>query len=712
MGEGFRSLPQAAVAWDRVPSLNDLAAGRASPADLPVQEQSAELAGAGELSELQQRAEQEADQWRIRLQALAFQAETLTTGMDFTFLFDAEREVFSIGFNLDTHRLDNSFYDLLASEARLTSFLAIALGQVPARHWFKLGRPLTHTTGRIALLSWGGTMFEYLMPSLWMHTFERTLLHQTCQVVVRRQIEYGAQRGVPWGISESGYYAVDYQQNYQYRMFGVPDLGLRRDPGDNLVIAPYATYLALPFAPLAAWEILQELARLGAAGAYGNYEAIDYTAARRPTGERFGLVRSYMAHHQGMSLCALDNFLNDDAMQRRFSTEHMVSATELLLQEKLPRHVPIIEPHPEVTREMPSPAEPAHVVTLPFTTPHTRTPRAHLLSNGAYTVMVTNAGGGYSAYKNTALTRWSPDITRDAWGLFIYIQDTQSHETWSAAYQPSGQEPGQYEAVFALDRVLFRRRDSGIESLTEIAVSPEDNIEVRRICLTNNTRHPRELQITSFAEVVLDPLDADAAHPAFSKLFIESEYVAERSALLFKRRPRVPGEASNWALHLLTGDDLPADAVEFESDRARFIGRGRTPRSPAALGPTAPSPRLSGTAGAVLDPSMSLRTVVRLEPGGQATLSFVTGIADSREHAPAPGRPVLRPAHRGARIRSERGTQPGSSAASRHQRRRRAPLPASCLTRVVSGCYAACPGGNPGAQRSRSVQPLCLRHLR
>ena len=273
------------------------------------------------------------------------------------------------------------------------------------------------------------------------------------------------------------------------------------------------------------------------------------------------------------------------------------------------------------------------MVTLPFTTPHTRTPRAHLLSNGAYTVMITNAGGGYSAYKNTALTRWSPDITRDAWGLFIYIQDTQSHETWSAAYQPSGQEPGQYEAVFALDRVLFRRRDSGIESLTEIAVSPEDNIEVRRICLTNNTRHPRELQITSFAEVVLDPLDADAAHPAFSKLFIESEFVAERSALLFKRRPRVPGQASNWALHMLTGDDLPADAVEFESDRARFIGRGRTPRSPAALSPTALSPRLSGTAGAVLDPAMSLRTVVRLEPGGQATLSFVTGIADSREHA-------------------------------------------------------------------------------
>jgi cyclic beta-1,2-glucan synthetase len=621
-------LPLNAAASGRVPLLGDVASGRAGAAELPVSEQAVAQPRLAETKELHQRSQQEADQWRVRLQAIAQQAETLTEEMDFTFLFDPRREVFSVGLNLETNRLDNSYYDLLASEARLTSFLAIARGQAPLRHWFKLARPLAHVAGETMLLSWGGTMFEYLMPSLWMRTYERTLLHQTCQIAVRRQIEYGAQRRVPWGISESGYFAVDYQQNYQYRMFGVPDLGLKRDPGDNLVIAPYATYLALPFAPLAAWENLQRLAHLGAAGAYGNYEAIDFTAARRPKGERFGLVRSYMAHHQGMSLCALDNFLNGDAMQRRFSSEPMVSAAELLLQEKLPRHVPIIEPHPENGRGAPDPDQPAQVVTRPFSTPKTRTPRAHLLSNGAYTVMLTNAGGGYSAYYNMAVTRWNPDVTCDASGMFIYIMDMQSHETWSVAYQPTAQEPSQYEAVFTLDTVIFRRRDAGIETLTEIAVSAEDNIEVRRISLTNNTRQPRDLQITSFAEVVLDTADADAAHPAFSKLFVESEFLADRSALLFKRRPRAAGQSPNWAMHLLMGDDPPEGPVEYETDRGRFLGRGRTPRNPEAL-----SHPLSNTAGAVLDPSMSLRRAVRLEPGEQATLAFVTGIAESREHA-------------------------------------------------------------------------------
>ncbi|MEP7198590.1 MAG: glucoamylase family protein, partial [Chloroflexota bacterium] len=575
-----------------------------------------------------------------RLHTLTQQANTLTEATDFRFLFDGQREIFAVGFNVENHRLDNSFYDLLASEARLTSFIAIALGQVPMRHWFKLGRPLTHTAGRIALLSWGGTMFEYLMPSLWMHTYERTLLHQSCQVVVRRQIEYGKQRNVPWGISESGFNAVDYQQNYQYRMFGVPDLGLKREADDNLVIAPYATFLALSFAPQAAWNNLQRLARAGAVGDYGYYEAVDYTAARRPKGERFGLVRSHMAHHQGMSLCALDNFLNADAMQRRFHRAPIVAATELLLQEKLPRHVPIIEPHPEVGAAITSEPEIPPGVTLPFTTPHTRTPRAHLLSNGAYTVMVTNAGGGYSAYKDMAVTRWQADVTRDAWGAFVYIKDVERDALWSAAHQPTAREAEEYEVVFSLDKVSMRRRDDGIETVSEIAVSPEDNVEVRRIQLTNTTREARELQVTSYAEVALDSAQADAAHPAFSKLFVESEFAPECGALLFKRRPRVADQSPTWALHLLTLSADPeqlaatntangsGEFFEYETDRARFLGRGRTPRDADALNQS-----LSNTVGAVLDPIMSLRRTVRLAAGAQATLSFVTGIADSRAGA-------------------------------------------------------------------------------
>jgi cellobiose phosphorylase len=651
LGAGPRAIPSSASEWTK--RLNEIAqACEALDALLRALERQAGSAHSaatadiaywcGQLAQLcadtraqLQSTPQEIETLRSRLHASAQQAGALTTAMDFGFLFDSQREVFSVGFNRDMHRLDNSFYDLLASEARLASFLAIALGQVPVRHWFKLGRPLTHTAGRTALLSWGGTMFEYLMPSLWMHTYERTLLHQTCRVVARRQIEYGKQHNVPWGISESGYFAVDFQENYQYRMFGVPDLGLKREPDDNLVIAPYATFLALPFEPQAGWKNLQRLAHEGAAGDYGYYEALDYTTARRPKGQRFGLVHSYMAHHQGMSLCALDNFLNGEALQRRFHNEPIVLAAELLLQEKLPRHVPIIEPHPAGTQAAPGAPEPPLVVTLPFTTPHTLTPRAHLLSNGAYTVMVTNAGGGYSACKDMDVTRWHADVTRDQWGTFIYIRDIASGVLWSAAYQPAAREPEAYEVIFSLDKASFRRRDAGIETLTEIAVSPEDNVEVRRVRLTNDTRQTRELQITSYAEVVLAAHSADAAHPAFSKLFVESEFLPDLVALLFKRRPRSAGQTPAWALHLLNvlhgaghADGQPLQGIEYETDRARFLGRGQTPRSAEAL-----HRPLSNTVGAVLDPVMSLRCTVRLAAGEQATLTFVTGFAESRDDA-------------------------------------------------------------------------------
>ena len=394
------------------------------------------------------------------------------------------------------------------------------------------------------------------------------------------------------------------------------------------MIAPYATFLALPFEPQAGWQNLQRLTREGAAGEYGYYEAVDYTTARRPKGQRFGLVRSYMAHHQGMSLCALNNFLNGDALQRRFQNEPMVLAAELLLQEKLPRHAPIVEPHPAGEDAALRETEQSPLVTTPFTTPHTLTPRAQLLSNGAYTVMVTNAGGGYSAYKDVDVTRWQTDVTRDPWGSFIYVRDMESGLVWSAAYQPALREPDSYEAVFALDKAEFRRRDGGIETVTEIAVSPEDNIEVRRVRLTNDTRQARKFQLTSYAEVVLAARNADAAHPAFSKLFVESEFLADSAALLFKRRPRVAGQTPTWALHLLMTDGQRLKGVEYETDRARFLGRGQTPRTAEAL-----HYPLSNTVGAVLDPVMSLRCMVRLAPGEQATLAFVTGVADSREHA-------------------------------------------------------------------------------
>ncbi|MCC6192347.1 MAG: cyclic beta 1-2 glucan synthetase, partial [Anaerolineales bacterium] len=451
-----------------------------------------------------------------RFATLARAADYFSGGMDFTFLYNQERGVFSVGYNLPAQRLDNSFYDLIASEARLTSFITIARGQIPARHWFRLGRPLTWAGGSLAALSWGGTMFEYLMPGLLMREADHTLLAQTTRAAVRAQRQYGSARGVPWGISESGFYAFDYQLNYQYQSFGVPALGLKRDLADNLVIAPYATFLALPLDPRGAWDNLLRLASAGCAGAYGYYEAIDYTPARLPRGQQAAVVRSYMAHHQGMSLIALDNFIHGAPMPRRFHAEPAIAAVEVLLQEKVPRHVPLAEPPPQPeARALPGQARrpTPQVPTLRrFTTPHTLTPRAQILSNGSYKVVVTNAGGGYSAYQHPEqapqpglmITRWRADTSRDLWGSFIYVQDQQGGQAWSVAYHPVAREPEQYEASFAADRVQFRRRDLGIETRTEIAVSPRDNVEIRRVTLTNYSRRSRDLALTSYAEVVLD----------------------------------------------------------------------------------------------------------------------------------------------------------------------------------------------------------------
>lgn len=562
-----------------------------------------------------------------RLQEIASCADEMARRADFQFLFDPQREIFATGFNSVSKQADTSYYDLLDSEARLTSLVAIAFQQVPPSHWFHLSRPLAHAGGHVALLSWGGTMFESLMPTLFTPDYPYTLLHETYEGVVARQIQYGNAHHIPWGISESGYYAFDFQFNYQYRMFGVPDLSLKRSTDDDLVIAPYATFLALPFAPKQAWQNLQSLRRAGGEDGYGFYEALDYTPSRRPPGKSAAIVRSFMAHHQGMSLVALNNFLNDDAIIRRFQREPAIGAVDLLLQERVPQHTPLVESPPQERPER-RPVAASVPEARTYATPHTPVPRTHLLSNGEYTVMVTNAGGGQSTFRDLDVTRWRQDRTSDSWGSFLYIKDIVRDHVWSAAYHPTCREPDEYRATFATDGVEFWRSDEDIETKTQIAVSPEENVEVRRLTLTNRGARSRSLEITSYAEIVLEAHRADASHPAFGKLFVESEQVQGRKLLIFKRRPQGQDQAPVWAFHMLAGGDLPGRDLEFETDRARFIGRGRSTANPAAM-----EEPLSNTAGVVLDPVMSWRGWVRLRPGESKTLAFITGVTASREEA-------------------------------------------------------------------------------
>ncbi len=552
--------------------------------------------------------------------------------MDFTFLYDRRRDLLSIGYNLDDGRLDAGYYDLLASEARLTYFLAIAQGQLPQESWFALGRLLTGPPGAPVLLSWSGSMFEYLMPLLVMPSYEGTLLDETCRGAVRMQIRYGRELDLPWGVSESGYNMRDGQYNYQYRAFGVPGLGLDRGLGDSVVLAPYASALALMVSPEAACKNLRKLAGLGASGRYGMYEALDYTAARLPRGKEYAVIRSFMAHHQGMSFLSLADFLLDRPMRRLFLAEPSFQATRLLLEERMPEAGPEriragdIPPH-STGAEARAEEKTLRVITSPDTVP----PAAQLLSNGRYHVMVSSGGGGYSRYNGLALTRWREDSTRDNWGSFCYLRDVATGHVWSATHQPVCRRAESYEAVFSDARAEFKVREKGYDIHTEIAVSPEDDIELRRVRITNRSRERRTIELTSYAEIVLAPQMADEQHPAFSNLFVETDIEDQLQAILSTRRPRSGNEPRLYHFHLLAAHGADLDCVSYETSRARFIGRCRTLASPAALDPAPGRGLLSGTQGAVLDPIASIRCRVTLSGGQAATIDLVSGVAKTRD---------------------------------------------------------------------------------
>lgn len=565
-----------------------------------------------------------------RIKLLADRADALAAEMDFRFLYKPDRHLFAIGCNLAAGRLDAACYDLLASEASLTSFLTIARGDAPRRHWFQLGRPFVRVAGRVGLLSWGGSMFEYLMPRLLLRALPGTLLDDANQADVARQIEYGRQTSTPWGISESAYAARYLDGDYKYQSFGVPGLGLKRGLDQDLVVAPYATALAVDLRPRDALENFRKLASEGAAGAFGFYESLDYTPIRVPKGRRLVVVRSFMAHHQGMSLVALANALLNDPMPRRFHAEPMVRAADLLLQERVPRDASLVSPAESTVSPVRTPREGVQLLSRRLTTATTPVPRTHLLSNSQYSVMVTNAGSGYSTWKELDITRWREDSTRDCWGQFVYLRDLGRNLVWAPTHHPVCCPAEEYEVVFSADKASFRRRHGDIETLLEIAVSPEHMVECRRIVVTNHDSVSRDLELTSYAEIVLGTRSADMAHPAFGKLFLETEWIPGPRGLLCRRRPRAHDQKPYWAVHVAAVEGHETGDIQYETDRARFIGRGRTVADPAALDP---GTLLSGTTGPVLDPLVSLRVRIRIEPGRTAIIGYSTGFAESREAA-------------------------------------------------------------------------------
>ena len=546
------------------------------------------------------------------------------------FLYDPVRSLFSIGFNLTSNQFDGSYYDLLASESRLGSYVAIARGDVPVDHWLALNRPYSSHGGHRVLQSWTGTMFEYLMPLLLQRSYPNSLIDQATRESVALQIAYGRNRRVPWGISESAFGDLDLNKTYQYKAFGVPWLGLKRDLGEDLVVAPYASLLAVGLEPQATVKNLKRLTKQGLLNDYGFFEAIDFNRRPKPDADPGVIVRAYMAHHQGMAFLALTNFLYNNVMQRRFHQDPRVKAAEPLLYERVPVSPPIH--HISTREEISSRIESMGVAPSisKFETPHNITPKVQLLSNGQLSTMTTTAGGGYTRWKKFDITRWRADTTKDAYGSFLYLRDTDSGEVWSNLYHPLDQDPDRYSVHFPLDRAEYRRRDNGLETRTELIVSPEDDIEIRRITLTNRSLRNRRIQATSYYELALASHGADRQHPAFNKLFIQTEAVPTRQALLAYRRPRQEDDSPIYAFHSLDliGSTTQPGLPQFETDRRVFIGRGQSLRNPMAV-----ATKLGNNEGYVLDPVFSIRREVILSPGESAQLVAILGVAEDREKA-------------------------------------------------------------------------------
>lgn len=560
---------------------------------------------------------------------ISAEAERFSQEIDLKFLYNDERKLFAVGYNADDKRLDASYYDLLASEARIASLVAIAKEDVPLEHWWALGRPYGIAQGRKALLSWGGTMFEYLMPLIFNKQFSGSLLGEACEAAVACQIAYGKKRGIPWGISESAFSAIDAHKTYQYKSFGVPGLGLKRGLEDDLVVSPYSSALALAVdAPSAIKNLkrISEKKRINLIGAYGYYDSIDFTRQRSPTGERGVVVYVYMAHHQGMVLSSINNALNNDSLIKLFHKDARVCGVNSLLYEQIPLSsalkVQSVRKESTLRRLEPFSSSPIMGVVE---TPESMTPKINLLSNENYSLMISNSGGGYSRWRDLDIYRWRADTTRDPWGNFCYLKDVTSGEVWSSTYHPTQTVGKEYSVNFKADKAEFRRKDHQIEAFTEIVVSPEDNAEIRLVTLINHASETREIELTSYLELSLAPHATDRTHPCFNKLFIETEALYEDSALLAFRRLRSAKDLPVWAVHVVSASKAVSGDLQYETDRSRFIGRGNSLKAPAAL-----KGDLSNTSGTVLDPIFSLRRKVVIGSGERIQLSFVTAVADNK----------------------------------------------------------------------------------
>lgn len=543
--------------------------------------------------------------------------------MDFRYVYDNSKQLFAIGYNLEEGKLSSASYDMLASEARQTSFLAIAKGEISQKHWFKLARPLTMVGGGRILVSWGGTMFEYLMPLLTMKTSENTILGETYKSLIDAHISYGRARNVPWGVSESGFYKFDSNMYYQYKAFGLPKTGLKSGLSSDTVIAPYATCLALMVNPKEAIDNMKTLQKNGALGKYGFYEALDYTTSRLYGGKRCLIVKSFMAHHLGMSLLAFDNVINNNIMQYYFHSIPNIRATQSLLGESIPARNVVMSSFEQDTQEKDIEITDINYVRT-YDIKRDMPKKTHFISNGEYTIYLNSFGGGQSLCNGIALNRFRGDSFTDTKGIFFFMKNVNTKDIWSASVAPLGNIPKNCTASFEEDRAIFTRIDGDMKTKTEICVLADRNAEIRKITLTNNGDKEVEIELTSFMEVSLCSVDDDWSHAQFYNLFVSAQYNNKTDSLLFTRRKRSEKEKSVFLYNKL----IYQAQTSYECSRAEFIERGRDISDPIAI-----NNQLKNSGGVVIDPCAAIRKRIKISPNKSKVLYYVLGLENEEDEA-------------------------------------------------------------------------------
>ena len=544
----------------------------------------------------------------------------LIENTDFSVLYDFKKRIFSIGFNVEENKLTDSYYDLLASEARQASLVAIAKKDVPAKHWGTLSRTLTSLNKYKGLISWSGTAFEYLMPNINIQTYKGSLLDESCRFMLMSQKAYAKELGIPWGISEAAFNLRDLNNNYQYKAFGIPWLGLKRGLEEDMVVSSYGIFLSLMYDLNGGIENLKKLKKQEMYGKYGFYESIDYTVSRLKYGKVYEPVKTYMAHHQGLILLSINNVLNDMVLVKRFSNNPEIEAVDVLLQERMPEKAIITKENKEKVQKIKM-QNYNNYTEKTYTKINTALNLSNVLSNGKYTIVSTLNGNGYSKFDNLLINRYKETADYDQ-GIQVYIKNLRTRQIYSNNPRNNG------KVTFAPDKTQYIKTEGSITVKTKITVAPEDPVEIRRLELTNNGNNVETLEITAYFEPVLSTELQDYAHTAFNNLFLTFKE-SDDGNIIIKRKKRGDKQKDIYASVGFNTESETVGDIEYEIDKEKFMGQGNI-GIPEAIENSKP---FSKNLGLVVDPCLAIKKTVKILPSETAVLDLIITVEYEEDRA-------------------------------------------------------------------------------